>query len=129
MVWDARLPVKHFQLQDNIFRKMPSHWSKTVVTHFPQCCNLPCLCLTSATNSRLPAVLPWQIKNIFIILNLPFYKPLNLDISSFLVLFSFLFFTLNLHNSLQIYANLWANDIMDLCQYLVQKSGKIMLLF
>lgn len=31
--------------------------------------------------------LPWQIKSIFIILNISFHKPLNLDISGFLALF------------------------------------------
>ena len=36
---------------------------------------------------RISAVVPWQINNIFIILDLSFHKPLNLDISGFLALF------------------------------------------
>jgi len=35
----------------------------------------------------LRQMLPWQTNNIFIILDLSFHKPLNLDISGFLALF------------------------------------------
>ena len=48
-------------------------------------------------------MLPWQMNNIFIILNLSFHKPLNLHISGFLALFfNFAFCP----NFTQIYINL-----------------------